>query len=89
MKKIEAIVKPFKLDDVKEALAEVGIVQFADGEEPLFERITKMVDRFLDPAYLYQIVTQSSTHCQMRSEVLVGALTIHVLYILLLTSSMD
>ena len=25
MKKIEAIVKPFKLDDVKEALAEVGI----------------------------------------------------------------
>jgi nitrogen regulatory protein P-II 1 len=25
MKKIEAIVKPFKLDDVKEALAEVGL----------------------------------------------------------------
>lgn len=25
MKKIEAIVKPFKLDDVKEALAEIGI----------------------------------------------------------------
>ncbi|MBF0161984.1 MAG: P-II family nitrogen regulator [Magnetococcales bacterium] len=25
MKKIEAIIKPFKLDDVKEALAEVGI----------------------------------------------------------------
>ena len=25
MKKIEAIVKPFKLDDVKEALNEVGI----------------------------------------------------------------
>ena len=25
MKKIEAIIKPFKLDDVKEALAEIGI----------------------------------------------------------------
>ncbi|ABK43487.1 nitrogen regulatory protein P-II [Magnetococcus marinus MC-1] len=25
MKKVEAIIKPFKLDDVKEALAEVGI----------------------------------------------------------------
>ena len=25
MKKIEAIIKPFKLEDVKEALAEVGI----------------------------------------------------------------
>ncbi|MDG1415667.1 MAG: P-II family nitrogen regulator, partial [Alphaproteobacteria bacterium] len=25
MKKIEAVIKPFKLDDVKEALAEVGV----------------------------------------------------------------
>ena len=25
MKKIEAIIKPFKLDDVKEALQEVGV----------------------------------------------------------------
>ena len=25
MKKIEAIIKPFKLDDVREALAEIGI----------------------------------------------------------------
>ena len=25
MKKIEAIIKPFKLDDVKEALSEIGI----------------------------------------------------------------
>jgi nitrogen regulatory protein P-II 1 len=26
MKKVEAIIKPFKLDDVKEALAELGVV---------------------------------------------------------------
>lgn len=26
MKKIEAIIKPFKLDDVKEALTEIGVV---------------------------------------------------------------
>src|SRR5438445_13900016 len=26
MKKIEAIIKPFKLDDVKEALTEVGVI---------------------------------------------------------------
>ena len=26
MKKIEAVIKPFKLDDVKEALAELGVV---------------------------------------------------------------
>ena len=26
MKKIEAIIKPFKLDDVKEALTEIGVI---------------------------------------------------------------
>ena len=28
MKKIEAIIKPFKLDDVKEALTELGVVGY-------------------------------------------------------------
>lgn len=27
MKKVEAIIKPFKLDDVREALSEVGIAR--------------------------------------------------------------
>ena len=26
MKKVEAIIKPFKLDDVKEALTEIGVI---------------------------------------------------------------
>ena len=29
MKKIEAIIKPFKLDDVREALSEIGITGMA------------------------------------------------------------
>ena len=29
MKKIEAIIKPFKLDEVREALSEVGVTDFS------------------------------------------------------------
>ncbi len=31
MKKIEALIKPFKLDDVREALAEIGITGVVGG----------------------------------------------------------
>ncbi len=38
MKKIEAIIKPFKLDDVREALAEVGITGMTVAEVKGFGR---------------------------------------------------
>jgi nitrogen regulatory protein P-II 1 len=38
MKKIEAIIKPFKLDDVREALAEVGITGMTVSEVKGFGR---------------------------------------------------
>ena len=38
MKKIEAIVKPFKMDDVREALAEVGIAGMTVSEVKGFGR---------------------------------------------------
>jgi nitrogen regulatory protein P-II 1 len=38
MKKIEAIIKPFKLDEVKDALAEVGDQGMTDTEEKGFGR---------------------------------------------------
>jgi len=38
MKKVEAIVKPFKLDDVKEALSEVGVHGLTVGEVKGFGR---------------------------------------------------
>ena len=31
MKKIEAIIKPFKLDEVREALSEIGIIEDPKG----------------------------------------------------------
>ena len=38
MKKVEAIIKPFKLDDVKEALSEIGIVGMTVSEVKGFGR---------------------------------------------------
>ena len=38
MKKIEAIIKPFKLEDVKEALAEIGVEGMTVGEVKGFGR---------------------------------------------------
>ena len=38
MKKIEAIIKPFKLDDVKEALTDVGIAGMTISEVKGFGR---------------------------------------------------
>src|SRR5512146_1387980 len=38
MKKIEAIIKPFKLDDVKEALTEIGVIGMAVTEVRGFGR---------------------------------------------------
>src|SRR6266849_3960906 len=37
MKKIEAIIKPFKLDDVKEALTEIGVIGMTVTEVRGFE----------------------------------------------------
>ena len=38
MKKVEAFIKPFKLDDVKEALTDLGLVGMSVGEYPGFGR---------------------------------------------------
>ncbi len=38
MKKVEAIIKPFKLDDVKEALNEIGIQGFIPSNEIQIDR---------------------------------------------------
>ena len=44
MKKIEAIIKPFKLDEVKEALQEVGIQGLSVIEAKGFEKIRSTVE---------------------------------------------
>ena len=41
MKKIEAIIKPFKLDDVKEALTGIGVIGMTVSEVRGFGRLVK------------------------------------------------
>ena len=67
MKKIEAIIKPFKLDDVREALAEVGITGMTvsevkgfgrqKGHTELYRGAEYMVD-FLPKVKLEIVVTE-------------------------------
>lgn len=69
MKKIEAIIKPFKLDDVREALAEVGITGMTvtevkgfgrqKGHTELYRGAEYMVD-FLPKVKLEIIVSDES-----------------------------
>ncbi|MBM7038174.1 nitrogen regulatory protein P-II 1 [Vibrio sp. qd031] len=69
MKKIEAIIKPFKLDDVREALAEVGITGMTvtevkgfgrqKGHTELYRGAEYMVD-FLPKVKLEIVVNQDS-----------------------------
>ena len=55
MKKIDAIIKPFKLDDVREALAEVGIGR-QKGHTELYRGAEYMVD-FLPKVKIEIVVT--------------------------------
>ena len=49
MKKLEAIIKPFKLEEVKEALAELGIEGMTVTEVKGFGR-QKVTPRFIEEA---------------------------------------
>ncbi len=50
MKKIDAIIKPFKLDDVREALAEVGITGMTVTEVKGFGRQKGHTERTVVPS---------------------------------------
>lgn len=56
MKKIDAIIKPFKLDDVREALAEVGITGMTVTEVKGFGRQKGHTE-------LYAVPSTWSTFC--------------------------
>lgn len=50
MKKIDAIIKPFKLDDVREALAEVGITGMTVTEVKGFGRQKGHTELYVVPS---------------------------------------
>ena len=50
MKKVEAIIRPFKLEDVKLALVNAGIVGMTVSEVRGFGRQKGQVERYRDPS---------------------------------------
>ena len=56
MKKIEAIIKPFKLDDVKDALAEVGVQGMTVTEVKGFGRTGGKKEVYRGSAYVVDFV---------------------------------
>ena len=56
MKKVEAVIKPFKLDEVKEALQEIGIQGLSVLEAKGFGRQKGHTE-------LYRVPNTSSTSC--------------------------
>jgi nitrogen regulatory protein P-II 1 len=60
MKKIEAIIKPFKLDEVKDALAEVGVQGMTVTEVKGFGRTGGKKEVYRGSAYVVDFVPKKS-----------------------------
>ena len=58
MKKIDAIIKPFKLDDVREALAEVGITGMTVTEVKGFGRQKGHTELYRGAEYMVEFLTK-------------------------------
>lgn len=67
MKKIEAIIKPFKLDDVREALAEVGITGMTVSEVKGFGRQKGHTELYRGAEYMVDFLPK------VKIEIVVGA----------------
>lgn len=66
MKKIEAIIKPFKLDDVREALAEVGITGMTVSEVKGFGRQKGHTELYRGAEYMVDFLPK------VKLEIVVG-----------------
>ena len=60
MKKVEAIIRPFKLDDVKMALVNAGIVGMTVTEVRGFGRQKGQVERYRGSEYTVEFLQSSS-----------------------------
>ena len=69
MKKIECIIKPFKLDEVKDALAEVGIQGMTVTEVKGFGRTGGKKEVYRGSAYVVDFVPKARIEIAVKSEV--------------------
>ena len=68
MKKVEAIIKPFKLDDVKDALAEVGVVGLTITEVRGFGRQKGHEELFRGSEYVVDLLPKLKVELVVREE---------------------
>ena len=68
MKKIEAIIKPFKLDEVKEALAEVGIEGMTVSDVKGFGRTGGKREVYRGAEYVVDFVPKTKLEIVVRDE---------------------
>jgi len=68
MKKIEAIIKPFKLDEVKEALAEVGIEGMTVSDVKGFGRTGGKREVYRGAEYIVDFVPKTKLEIVVKEE---------------------
>ncbi|HDU8682887.1 TPA: nitrogen regulatory protein P-II, partial [Proteus mirabilis] len=69
MKKIEAIIKPFKLDDVREALAEVGITGMTVTEVKGFGRQKGHTELYRGAEYMVDFLPKVKIEIVVADEI--------------------
>jgi nitrogen regulatory protein PII len=70
MKKIEAIIKPFKLDDVKEALSQVGVEGLTVTEVKGFGRQKGHTELYRGAEYVVDFLPKIKLEIVVRDEIL-------------------
>ena len=70
MKKVEAIIKPFKLDDVREALAEIGITGMTVSEVKGFGRQKGHTELYRGAEYMVDFLPKVKIELVIQDELL-------------------
>src|SRR2546426_7290880 len=70
MKKIEAVVKPFKLDEVREALAEVGVTGLTVTEVKGFGRQKGHTELYRGAEYVVDFLPKVKIEAAIKNEML-------------------
>ena len=78
MKKVEAIIKPFKLDDVRESLAEIGITGMTVLEVKGFGRQKGHTELYRGAEYMVDFLPKVKIELVMQDELLDRAIEVIV-----------
>jgi len=76
MKKIEAIIKPFKLDDVREALSEIGVTGMTSTEVKGFGRQKGHTELYRGAEYVIDFLPKVKLEIVVQEEMLDRAIEV-------------